>query len=87
MSSSGRKVWPTVLVRRVELRVTMSLSVWGAIIRLVFLLELTKAGTFVVTIGMFSVVVLRRPVRLVRVGHSLALENRMSWFSCVFLVS
>lgn len=87
MSSWGRRVWPTVVVSRVELRVTMSLSVWGAIIRLVFLLVLTRAGTFVVIIGMFSTLVLRRSVRLVRVGRSLALENRTSWFRCVFLAS
>lgn len=67
-SSSGRKVWPTVVFSRVVLRVTMSLSLWGAIMRLPFLRVTTRAGTFVVTIGRFRWVVLRRPSSLGRVG-------------------
>lgn len=68
------------------LRVTILLRLWGAMIRLWFLLVRTRAGTFVVRIGIFSWVVLRRWERLGRVGRSLALENRSAWFSCLGLV-
>lgn len=86
MARWGRKVWPMSFVSSVVLRVTMSLSVWGAIIRLVFLRVRTRAGTFVVIIGMLRALWARRWARLVRVGQSFALENRIACFSCRFLV-